>query len=673
MTDFDDRPPNGLPMRRSVRDNVHMIPVLTIATRFLALAAAGFTAIAAAAPEPSDADFLAAKAAFDRGDRAKLDILAPKLAGHVLESYVEYWQLRGKLDTASDDEVRAYLARWPGSPLVDRLRLEWLKALGKRAQWDTFGAEYPLAAGEDLELACFGIQYRRQRDGNAALAAAKPLWFTGQSTPDACEPLFAALIGSGDISTADRRARFRLANEAGNVRLAQTIAIDLPPESRISAHEFIQVERDPARALAKGEFAWKREGGRELALYALERAARKDAVGVRAAWEKQRGRLPQAERLYGNARIAFHAARALNPQANEWFREAAGAPLSNEQQAWRVRAALRAGAWPDVESAIDAMPPPLAQEPAWRYWKARALGVTGHSVEANAIYATLARDFDFYGVLAAEALGQRPEPVASPEEHDVAALSAFAVQAGVRRAVKLVEMDMRAESRREWLYVVRGRDDEALLVAADFARRAGLFDRAINTAERTSVRHDFALRYLMPFREHFAQAAREQDVDEALLLSLARQESRFVPDIVSAAGAVGLMQLMPPTARWVAKQMGRADYQPALISDISVNTQFGAFYFKYCLDRLEGMPALAAAAYNAGPNRAQLWRNGAPLEGAIWVESIPFNETRDYVKKVLANAMFYARELNQPYVPLTARLGTVPPRGNGAAIAAQGQ
>ncbi len=650
-----------------------VIPLPTVAARILALAA-GFAVIAVAAPEPSDADFLAAKAAFERGDRAKLDLLVPKLAGHVLEPYAEYWQIKERLDTASDDEVRAFFARWPGSPPVDRLRVEWLKSLGKRGQWDTFGAEYPAAADQDLELACFGIQYRRQRD-DAALAAAKPLWFTGQSTPDACEPLFAALSESGDISPAERRARFRLAAEAGNVRLAQSIAADLPPESRISAREFIRVERDPARALAKGEFDWKREGGRELALYALERAARKDAAGVRAAWEKQRGRLPAADRLYGNARIAFHAARQLNPQANDWFHEAAEAPLTNEQHAWRVRAALRAGAWPDVEIAIDAMPQALAQEPAWRYWKARALAVSGRADEANAIYVALARDGDFYGVLAAEALGAHPEPVTSASEPGAAALSAFAAQAGVRRALKLAELDMRADSRREWFYVVRGRDDEGLLVAAHYARQKGLYDRAINTAERTLARHDFGLRYPMPYREHFAEAAREQEVDEALLLALARQESRFAADIVSAAGAVGLMQLMPPTARWVAKRMGRADYRPALIADVALNTQFGAFYFRHCLDRLEGMPALAAAAYNAGPNRAQLWRNGAPLEGAIWVESIPFNETRDYVKKVLANAMYYARELNQPYVPLTVRLGTVPPRDNGdnAAIAAQGQ
>ncbi len=194
---------------------------------------------------------------------------------------------------------------------------------------------------------------------------------------------------------------------------------------------------------------------------------------------------------------------------------------------------------------------------------------------------------------------------------------------------------------------------------------SGLYDRAINTAERTKARHDFELRYLMPFREHFAAAARDQAADEALLLGIARQESRFASDIVSSAGAVGLMQLMPATARWVAKQMGRSDYRPAQIAELPVNTQFGAYYFKYWQDRLEGLPALAAAAYNAGPGRAQAWRNGAPLEGAVWVETIPFNETRDYVKKVLANAMFYARLLDQPYISLSARLGVVPPRANG--------
>jgi soluble lytic murein transglycosylase len=613
----------------------------------------------------ADRDFVAARTAFERGDRSRLDALAPRLAGHVLEPYVVYWRLRLGLDEAQDAAVRAYLARWPDTPLSDRLAAEWLKVLGKRGQWTQFASLYPPGGGGDVELACYAIQFRRTQEGDAALAAARPLWLTGQPTPEPCEPLFAALIASGEISPAERHARFRLASEAGNLRLARSLVADLPPGARISSRDLAVADANPVRALADGDFRWNEPGGRELALYALERAARTDAAAVRAAWEKQRARLPEAERRYGNARLALHAARQHLPEANAWFGEAPGADPSETERAWRVRAALRAGVWSDVLRAIEAMPALEAQDPAWRYWKARALGAGGHGDEAAAIWGALAGEFGFYAHLAAEALGRRIEPASAPLVPDAAALAAFGARPGVRRAVKLAELDMRADSQREWGYVVRGLPDEALLLAAGYARGKGLHDRSINTAERTSTRHDFALRYPLPYREHFAAAARDNDVDEALLFGIARQESRFAPDVVSSAGAVGLMQLMPATARWVARQRNHAGYRPAQIGDVTVNTQFGAYYFKYWLERLERLPALAAAAYNAGPGRAQAWRNGAPIEGAIWVETIPLNETRDYVKKVLANTMFYARVLEQPHVPLARRLGVVPMRGAG--------
>ncbi len=365
---------------------------MTAMIRFFPIFAASLLVSGLCGAEPpgagasSDADFVAARTAFERGDRARLDTIAAKLAGYPLEPYVDYWRLKIRLDTAGDDAVRAYFARWPNTPVADRLRVEWLKSLGKRGQWTTFAAVYPPQAGEDLELTCYAIQMRRQSEGDAALAPAKPLFATGQTTPEACEPLFAALIAHGDITPEDRIARFRLATESGNVRLAQFIAVDLPQDDRITGAELLRAERDPARTLAKGEFRWKQRGGRELALYALERAARTDAAGVRAAWEKQRGRLPEADRVYGNARIAYHAARQLDPRANEWYREAEGAPLSDAQRAWRARAALRAGSWPDVAAAIDAMPIAQAKEPAWQYWKARSLAAAGHGPEADAIY-----------------------------------------------------------------------------------------------------------------------------------------------------------------------------------------------------------------------------------------------------------------------------------------------
>ncbi|MCC6196298.1 MAG: lytic transglycosylase domain-containing protein [Burkholderiales bacterium] len=611
----------------------------------------------------SDADLVAARTAYDKGDRAKLAAIAPRLSTHVLAPYVAYWQLKLGLEDASPQDVRGFLDRYPNSPLADRLRVEWLKLLGRKAIWERFGADYAPPPGEDVELACYHVLFAWNRDGESALAEAVPLWFTGATTPAACDPAFAALFARGTLTVADRRARFRLAVEAGNVALAQAIGSDLPGKDRVAAGDIAEANRDPLAVLTRGRFDWNTGGGRDLALFALERAARRDAGAARGPWVKWRGQLSEGDRKYGNARLAYYAARQLHPSANDWFREAGDAPLSAEAHAWRVRAALRAQAWDDVRAAIAAMPEPQQQEAAWRYWKARALIARGEPDEGRAILAALAGETNFYGMLALEATGQKyTVPVSAPLEHSQAALAAFAQRADVKRTKKLAELDMRPEMLREWSYITRGLADEELLLAADHARRVGLYDRAISAADRTRVRHDYGLRYLAPYRTDFEAAARANDVDVALLYGIARQESRFTSDIVSSAGAVGLMQLMPGTARWVAKQVNRTDYQPARIGETGINTQFGAFYFKYWLARLDGMPALAAAAYNAGPGRAQAWRPQAPLEGAIWVETIPFNETRDYVKKVLANAMVYGLAFNTSALPLTKQLGVVTPR-----------
>jgi len=653
-----------------------------LARRLCVAVALGVALTAPHAFAQTDTDFLAAKAAFERGDRNALDALVPALAGHPLERYARYWQLKSRLDDATPDAVQAFLARYPDGPLADRLRTEWLKSLGKRGDFATFAAYYPTLAADDAELACYAIQARVSREGAAALVAAKPLWFTGASTPEACNGLFAALVARGDLSVADRKARVRLAVANGNVRLAMQIAADLPGGDRIAEKTFAAIERDPLRALRKGRFDWKGWQGRELALFALERAARKDAGDAHDAWVAWRARLPQADRDYGNLRVAWHAARQLDPNANRWFADVATTTLTPEQQAWRIRAALRVGAWADVERAIEAMPDAEQQDASWRYWRARALAAQNRSDDARRIYETIADRLDFYGLLAAEALGRAPAfpPVpativtvstaapppasAAPVSPDESAIAIFAARDDVKRAVLLARLDLRLEALREWSYAIRGLDDDALLLAAEYARRAGLYDRAIFTAERTASRVDVAMRYLAPYRPQFTAAAREQGLDVELLYGIARQESRFVADIVSSAGAIGLMQLMPATARWVARKLAISDYSPARIAEVDLNTQLGAFYFKHWLDRLGRLPALAAAAYNAGPSRAQAWRPlAAPIEGAIWVETIPFNETRDYVKRVLANATLYSHTLERPYLPLSQRLGVVPPRG----------
>jgi len=654
--------------------NAMRAPLILHVTRMAAALAIGaMLASPSFAQNPADADIVAAKAAFDRGDAVRLASIAPRVQGHVLAPYVTYWQLELGIDTADAATLRAFVQRWAGTPFAERLRIDWLKSRARAGDWAAFAADYPAEPPADVELACDTVQWHRQRDGDSALAEAKPLWFSGQSTPDACEPLFAALIAQKSINEDERIARLRLASENGNLRLVRALADALPGAARVKASEFAGIDRDPQRALARGQFDWKRRDGQVLALYALERAARIDAVDAHRSWVKWRGRLPAEARAYGNARIAYLGARQLDPDALAWYGEADTAREEPDERAWHVRAALRRGDWAAVLAAVDALPAGMADDPAWRYWRARALGKVGRDAEAAAIYASIASGYGFYAILAAEAIGKRPVLHSTPAPPTSVWMTDFGARADVQRVEKLAALDMRAESVREWAAIVRGMDDQTLLEAAEFARRAGLSDRSINTADRTLARHDFTLRYPTPYEAQFLAAAKSNSVEPALLYGIARQESRFVADIVSAAGAMGLMQLMPPTARWVSKQLNRSDYRPDAITAVDVNSQFGAFYLKYWLDRLDGQPALAAAAYNAGPRRAQAWRPPAAMEGAIWVETIPFNETRNYVKKVMANTMFYAAALaprNAPYVTLTERLGTVMP--GGAASVAQG-
>lgn len=239
---------------------------------------------------------------------------------------------------------------------------------------------------------------------------------------------------------------------------------------------------------------------------------------------------------------------------------------------------------------------------------------------------------------------------------------------GVRRALVLYRLNLRTEATREWAWVIRDLDDRRLLAAAEVARRNGIYDRAIHTADKTVQYHDFSLRFLAPHRDALRELLSQQELDEAWVYGLIRQESRFVSDAKSSAGATGLMQLMPGTAKWVAKRLGMRK-PPKTLAEVNTNLTLGTYYLKHVLTISDNQPLLASAAYNAGPSRAWQWRDEKPLEGAIYAETIPFSETRDYVKKVLSNSMYYASTFGHSVTTLKQRLGVVASKLNRDALA----
>ncbi|MDE2432594.1 MAG: lytic transglycosylase domain-containing protein [Burkholderiales bacterium] len=347
------------------------------------------------------------------------------------------------------------------------------------------------------------------------------------------------------------------------------------------------------------------------------------------------------------------------------------AQWSPETLAWMARAGIRAATsgdkarWVLVETAIDAMSPDQMTDPAWTYWKARALLARAGSAandpvraQAREWLARIASPLHFYGQLAAEEL--RGQPIKSPNPPSPptdAELSQARAWPGIDRALRLFALGWRGEAVREWNFAVGyaragGLTDRELLAIAEVACAQEIWDRCINTSDKTRVEINLAQRFPMPFKDDVLSAARDVGLDPAYMYGLMRQESRFIVAAKSNVGASGLMQIMPGTAAWTARKLG-IPYHRDQITERSTNLRIGAGYLKLVLDDLGGSQAMAAAAYNAGPGRPRRWREGASLDAAAWVENIPFNETRDYVKKVLGNAVVYAQLIEG--VPMSAR------------------
>jgi soluble lytic murein transglycosylase len=635
--------------------------VVLILAAVLALPAAAASVPLLAGPE---GELLAARADALRGQPRALEAWRARNAAHPLEPYAHYWLLAGNLARADAGEVRAFLAKHDGTPLADSLRRDWLKVLGTAGDWPAFRAEHARYASDDAEVACLALQERLARDEPDAAGEARALFLSAREVPTACDPVFAALASTGRLKEGEVWDRIRRHLAANQVREARRVNALLPRRAAFDERALERAAADTLKYLGRDRATTSVVGqaARELALFALVRLARGGAAQEAAErLSALAPRLGAEATQFAWSHIGFQAAMNHDPKALEYYARAGNVPLAEAQAAWKARAALRAGDWKAVLGAIQALPPEQAREPAWRYWRARAWHQVGEKEVADGLLRSLAGDLTFYGLLASEELGVLPTPKWDTPRPAEAELDRVRALPGIERALALYRLDLDNEALREWLWALRGMDDRSLLAAAEVARLASVPDRAINTANRTVQIHDFAQRYPVPHREVLSPAARQWSLDEALVYSIIRQESRFMPDARSRVGATGLMQLMPATARWVARQIPVQAYKQDMLVQPETNILMGTYYFRRVLDDL-GHPILAAAAYNAGPGRARRWRDERPLEGAIYVESIPFNETRDYVKNVFANAWFYHHRLDGKPASLRQLLGTVPGR-----------
>jgi len=611
---------------------------------------------------PGDAAVQRARAAYIARQVANLERAAADVpADHVLSPYVEYWRL---MLSGRGDEARIadFLARYPDSRVAESLRADWLKSLGARAAWPQYLAEYPRLVKPDTTHQCYAYRAEWALGNPAHQREAVSLWFSGRDLPNACDPLFTQLIEAGLLNEEDVWRRIRLALEAGNVGVAQAVSNSLPEAQRPAASLFDQAARDPARLLNSGKLDFGQRGDREIGLYALDQVAKNNSGVAEQVLQKNAVKLSADELRTAWARLATWAARRHEAVALDWYQRAGLVAVTDFQREWWTRAALRAGDWQTVQRVTESMGESTRAQAVWRYWRARALQANGQRQAANAIFLALSREHHYYGQLAEEELGsvmQAPQINVKTGGENVAAI---ARNPGIARAQALYDLGLRSDATLEWNWTIQRFSDTQLLSAAELARQMEWYDRAIDTAERTRELHDFELRFLAPYRELARQAASDNQIDEAWVFGLMRQESRFINVARSNVGAAGLMQIMPATARWIAQRLGIKRFDTNEMQDPARNIQFGSYYLKHVQTSLDGSPVLATAAYNAGPGRAQRWRSSQPMEAAVYIESIPFTETRDYVKKVMSNAMYYATRFGQPSVLLKDRLGVLPPR-----------
>ena len=619
-----------------------------------------------------DDTLLEMQQAFRKGDRKRLEQLLPSARGHALEPWAAYWELRVRLAEAQPAEIQSFMQRYAGSYQEDRLRNDWLLLLGQRRNWAQFAEQHPAyRMSDDREVRCYALLIDTLKGTAPATVAddVRSNWYAIRDADDGCTHAAGELYSYKKLSALDIWRKVRLGVEANRPRVVRNAVEIVSPDALPQLKEVLDAPTKflLSRATARGN------ARQELVLLALIKLAGSDPDGAAQQLDNKWGvHLSAEERNWAWGVIGKAAAQKLSSNAAGYFANVTkDTDLNDDLLGWKVRAALRAGQWKAVGKAVDAMGPDARQDSTWVYWKARSL-LTGRvtdaeRAEARQLLEGIASTRGFYEMLAVEELGQRITTPPAPAPLTAEEKAAARANPGLNRALYAILLGLRSEGVREWNYTTNlhqsgGMPDRELLAAADFACQREVWDRCINTSERTRSVVDVTQRFPTPFRSAVVERANGIGLDPAYVYGLIRQESRFIMDARSHVGASGLMQVMPATARWTAKKIGLANFTADQINDRDTNITIGTAYLKLALDDFAGSMPMAAAAYNAGPGRPRSWRNGPVLDAAIWAENVPFAETRDYVKKVLANTTNYAAMLTGQPQSLKGRLGTIGPR-----------
>ncbi len=565
---------------------------------------------------------------------------------YILYPYLQYYELKRMMGQPNDPSelIRRFLRTENDTVLEKQLRSLWLTHLAKRQKWADFVKDYQPT--NNIDLQCYDIYARYQTTKNpAVLKEAQALWLYGKSRPKACNALFETWIEKDGLSEKLVWDRIGLAMDANQSTLVAYLTRYLPEDEKPLIDAWLQVHKDPKLVGSKRLFKSDHPFLRMTQVYGIKRMARKQIDSAIVLWNKVDGQynFTEEQKIDVYKRFALELAMNHDPAAKKWFKKIPNSQYDTTLFEWKVRSELRQKNWNQVLATIDTMPTNMQQENVWQYWKARALSARGQKAEAEKIYTALSTQRDYHGFMASDILKVEYPlnlPTSTVTQQDVDAVAQIP---DIQRAMELKTVGRTVDARREWEYAARKMDEQQLQAAAVLANELGWHDRAILTLSKAKNKNNVNLRFPMAFEDTIQNEARKQGINPAWVFAVARRESAFVPDARSPAGAVGVMQVMPYTAKQIAREIKEPYISRNQLLNLDKNVRLGSAYLNKMYNEMNKDIVLATASYNAGPHRVKKWlpEKGERVETDIWIETMPFYETREYVKAVLVYRIIY--------------------------------
>ncbi len=603
-------------------------------------------------------NFLLAERMIEQGNESGFVLFGSSLADYPLYPYLQYQWLKNNLSRT--DKILAYLSIYNNTRYAGLLRSKWLDYLADNERWAEFLQFYQTGDNGALECRFYWAHYKAG-DQKLALNEAKRLWLVGETQPIECDSLFSAFMQSPGFTRDLIWERFELALAKDNTALAGYLQHLLDKTDQSYADVWLQVHKRPELIEANNLSSGNERHGRIFA-HGVERLAKSDLDLAIKIWDSKKGNfainIETVQKI--ERKLALELAHARDDRAYQRLNQLD--TVDAEVRDWKFRAALLEQNWQHVAHALAALTIEEQAEPKWQYWQARSLVETGYVQQGQIIYNRLSADRSFYGFMAADVVNKPYSYADKPVSLAENALESLAQETDFKVVRELAILDREVEAKRQWWFTVKKLPREQLLIAAKLAQQWQWDQVAIITLVKADYWDDLELRFPLNYLAQVQNYADWQNLDPAIIFGLIRQESMLDKNARSAAGALGLMQIMPETGRQIARSLKESGYAENALFNPEVNIKYGSFYFKQLLNKFNGHFALATAAYNAGPHRATKWLpNKRSLPADIWIETIPFNETRKYVTAVLSYAIIYQQRMKRDALKITKLLFDVRP------------